>query len=1245
MGLKHFNLDVKEAARGHWDRVSDIRKGDSEGEIVFTYSPQDMAPVELQALATDVDSYPKGSSFLIFTSSDHVEPHVVARLERLSDSVAGKTVSDAIQLLSTNLTSLLASAPPDSPGGLDIDSEDTDMNDESDALDFTDGEEEWDFDLGSPSARPQATVLQYPSPIRHLESWKRLKRHLRQLSNLGIFVSTLGASPKARSLDIFSLAIHVSKLNIPAEALEAWDLQSSDYVVMLVRLRVGYLPFQEIFSKLPDHSAIQFRFGKCANPRPSRATAIAAFNETKIAEGLYASQKLDDMDDESSGDADFLPIFISGSLDSLLNQEFPGLLLLRRRQGLSWDQAQIHQSHTRKSAHLRTQRLDADDDVADNVGIPEDILKNATNIDGLQHDYVLDNEEEPNISLIAMQFGLQRLVQCTKYCMVCHQRTNATFEAIKPYVCDDPLCLYQYLALGFGQSIENEIINNPYVVDLLVSFFYSAARADRLRAFPKGLGLKGPYPGSTLEPAPHLEVEVCFVTKTIKFNPDDFPSYRTIKEGHCVLLVLRDTETIPTHSILFGGIERHNCLITSCHQCSYQFQIISTRTGPPNLEQLPEDLDQGTQATNPQEGWRRVMLFKYEKDLDDLQPNDRNAALLNMAYNIPSVLDMREYLMEQPSRLLSSYKNMDVYTLALLKWIVASNRSFIVQDAPVPDIQMNSDASLSVNQNRVIGMDERWMQFRFAQGSPDKEQVFIDELERHDSINGEKKPHPSLFLWHGSPIGNWHSIIRTGLDFVDSSHGRAFGNGVYFSNHLTVSQGYSGILDFDNIPRTGAAKSTALTTSVPARSNPSSFRWTGTWPNSQLVASSAISVCEVINEPSQFVSNSPHYVVDKLEWIQCRYLFVCVEPSQEAKAQPFPKPLAQETTGYLPQDPLCHLLGPGQTPLQIPFSAIPARRRHALNKNADENGQPSVLVEGDHLRDEWMLAKDDIDRLSDSEDETLNNLVVRQRRRSSVDSGMEMARPLKLTTTMQEERKAHSISGSSLTNTIPDHIGGFCPGALDLDSLPKLLEPDFAASSPAALRSLNREIKELQRTQSRSELRTLGWYIDFDKLSNLFHWIVELHSFDESLPLVQDMKRAGHGSVVLEIRFGSSFPLSPPFVRVVRPRFLPFSQGGGGHVTMGGAICSELLTNSGWSPALSLEKVFLDVRVNLSDMDPPARLDTRTYGGTSDYGFGEAVDAFRRAAIAHGWQLPNMEDMTMAVWRSRDDSIPKKSDD
>ena len=185
-----------------------------------------------------------------------------------------------------------------------------------------------------------------------------------------------------------------------------------------------------------------------------------------------------------------------------------------------------------------------------------------------------------------------------------------------------------------------------------------------------------------------------------------------------------------------------------------------------------------------------------------------------------------------------------------------------------------------------------------------------------------------------------------------------------------------------------------------------------------------------------------------------------------------------------------------------------------------------------------------------------------------------------------------------------------------------MLDPPSYATPSATLR-LNRELKTILKIQESTPLHELGWYIDADLVSNVYQWIVELHSFDAALPLAQDMKAAGMTSVVLEIRFGKDYPHSPPFVRVIRPRFLPFMHGGGGHVTGGGAMCMELLTNSGWSAVSSIEGVLLQVRMAIMNLEPkPARLESKMKAAQRDYGTHEAMDAYVRACRSHGWEIP-----------------------
>jgi len=212
-------------------------------------------------------------------------------------------------------------------------------------------------------------------------------------------------------------------------------------------------------------------------------------------------------------------------------------------------------------------------------------------------------------------------------------------------------------------------------------------------------------------------------------------------------------------------------------------------------------------------------------------------------------------------------------------------------------------------------------------------------------------------------------------------------------------------------------------------------------------------------------------------------------------------------------------------------------------------------------------------------------------------------------------------SGSKKENAKP--LTDFIPGSLDQDSLPMMQEPRYA--TPSATMRLQRELKTVLKVQESTPSHELGWYINPELISNVYQWIVELHSYESTLPLAQDMKKSGVTSIVLEIRFGKDYPMSPPFVRVIRPRFLPFTQGGGGHVTGGGAMCMELLTNSGWSAVSSIEGVLLQVRLAIQNLEPkPARLLSTNPAKHQqmDYGTGEAMDAYRRACVTHGWEIP-----------------------
>jgi ubiquitin-conjugating enzyme E2 Q len=176
----------------------------------------------------------------------------------------------------------------------------------------------------------------------------------------------------------------------------------------------------------------------------------------------------------------------------------------------------------------------------------------------------------------------------------------------------------------------------------------------------------------------------------------------------------------------------------------------------------------------------------------------------------------------------------------------------------------------------------------------------------------------------------------------------------------------------------------------------------------------------------------------------------------------------------------------------------------------------------------------------------------------------------------------------------------------------KLELPSYA--SPTATKYLQKELRNIIKSQSSTEV----FVIDRNRLDNLYTWHAYLRNFAADLPLVQDLQRLSLSDVEIEIRWGPQTPLTPPFVRVIRPRFLAFSRGGGGHVTAGGSICMSMLTMDDWSPVYNISQILVMVHSALSSVDPmPAKIADK-----GSYSEEEAMEAYIRVATTHGWQVP-----------------------
>ncbi len=125
----------------------------------------------------------------------------------------------------------------------------------------------------------------------------------------------------------------------------------------------------------------------------------------------------------------------------------------------------------------------------------------------------------------------------------------------------------------------------------------------------------------------------------------------------------------------------------------------------------------------------------------------------------------------------------------------------------------------------------------------------------------------------------------------------------------------------------------------------------------------------------------------------------------------------------------------------------------------------------------------------------------------------------------------------------------------------------------------------------------------------LTSWQIDIINIDNESLLFKDMQNININSITIEIKF-DLYPINPPFVRIIKPVFKRMT----GHVTLGGSICYELLTNQGWSPAFSIESLIISIK---SIISIDGRLETNQ--SNSHYTINNALSSFNNVKKAHGW--------------------------
>lgn len=907
-----------------------------------------------------MDSYPHTGGFIVYTDFEDAPAALVTSMTDIQDYSMGSNIHEMISTVTKVFTKELRLSTEDD----DLEMTDAEQGPDDDGED--EGRDTWDSDediydhedefFGLTPSLNFGSTKNFINTDVAKQLNKRIKQDLRLVRSAGFRVGILSGMESAATTHIVSMSVRASKLGLSDEALFTWGIARDEYVVLLFRLSGSYQTFEETIASPASNTQVTFRIGKCTRYKPGLSQALKAYSDLNRQHDMTNKTTREPDMGSDQGQHGLTKILVSNSLNLFMNEHFISLMKIREAKGLSWDDA-------------NTYLLD-DIGLMDNAPVRKTPAESVTPgdcllPDVLRHDHLSeDGDGNRSMPLVAMQFAMRYFTQCTKYCLRCHRKLDCEFESLKPYVCNNPLCLFQYMAMGFGPNIELEILSHPVVVDLLVSFCYSAVAFSRpprqfglngstehsIREYPVGLQFKVPD-----SEAKGIRGQVSW--ETAEFKLDDAEHLNRLHVGQWVAIrlvevkppgppppapTLQPRSTTPSLNTTVGALP------ALYHAKIERLDFFTKVVGVAYMSGAKPDTSAGNAAV-------AADLLPYEKSLDDVL--QKAQVMANILGTLPRIADIKQYLETHPYCNLRSMDRVSPAAAAILEWIVASNRSCIFHMEP------------SAAQDHVLGM-QGWTQFRFAQGAPDKDLRFSKALQE---VKARKKLKcPTFFAWHGSTLANWHSIVRTGLDYSIMSNGRAYGDGVYFSSLFSVSSGYSGTY-------TPLVSLPLFSLRPPGLTS----RQYAPWPHSDLNITAAISLNEIINAPDEFRSRDPHYVVAQKDWHQCRFLFVkcsipqgATDDSQTPAVDPGPakgsskkeKPeLKDPSVKYLCQDGARAAMGPHSTKVEIPLAVLPSARLSAKGYSAkaaeldNGDGADESLDEDDPQDVRFLLSEDEAD--------------------------------------------------------------------------------------------------------------------------------------------------------------------------------------------------------------------------------------------------------------------------------------------
>ncbi|KDQ20058.1 hypothetical protein BOTBODRAFT_184055 [Botryobasidium botryosum FD-172 SS1] len=514
-GRKRFKADVEDARIACQQglqmqsmQIYKFREGDDEGQVEFQVHNRGSCLVKASFLVSDSSEYPSSHTFYAFSLDDTLHSKYKEIIEDVS-SYPSLSLMSAVERMINKLAK--SRAPSSSQQHVLLAQT---SNDEEEANEDSEDDGYYYYDEFDASQNIGSSVKGDDLQRDFIEMVA--SSHHPGLIKIGgnEFLLTV-------SVPVISLANSISP-----RALMTWDrrlLSSSQHLTLLISGFNGvYPPLQADGKKTPlaesKATKLKFSVGLCPRHKPGNKQAreacrnfglVVEETEDKLERAIPIPNSYDGANvsmgamqeegPESEDPGRFDKFALSNSLESLMNHSLLKLVCLRqnvhlRGKKLGWAAAETLLALTEKMQlspqdileNKVMQVLDADrreEKLARSNPLPYDPLRDS------------QAGSHINMPFTAFCYLVRRLTLCTRYCTVCHNPIDLQYEVLRPYVCSSKLCSYQYYVMGWGPSLEYEIIHNTVVVDLLLSLTYTAACENQLSdPLPIDLGLRVPPP-------------------------------------------------------------------------------------------------------------------------------------------------------------------------------------------------------------------------------------------------------------------------------------------------------------------------------------------------------------------------------------------------------------------------------------------------------------------------------------------------------------------------------------------------------------------------------------------------------------------------------------------------------------------------------------------------------------------------------------------------------------------------------